>query len=248
MRAALLAMLFLNGLLALVAANQAKSLQSSPAEKVKVELFVMSKCPDGAYCENVFIPSLLRLAPILDLSVDYIAQRNSAISQANITCLHGVSECEGNRQQLCAQLLSSAAPLSLQYLNFTSCQAQSYRNVPDNAATCAKQSGFDADKLQSCVSSVGQQLLFDSVNYSRSRNQSTSCTVLIENSLWCIRDGGAWKQCNEGTDANSLITAVCKRYKGTDTPAVCQQALATTTTTDEPAVSSWRGLYNRLKL
>ena len=232
------------GLLATLTVSHAKTLQSLPSDKVKVEFFVMSKCPDAAYCENVFAPSLYVLSPILDLSFDYIAQRGSAVSLGNITCLHGEGECEGNRQQLCAQLLSSPRPLTLQYLNFTSCQAQSYRAVPTNADSCAKQTGFDATKLQSCVTSVGQQLLLDSVTYSRSRNQSVSCTILVQDQLWCQRDS-TWKQCNEGTDGDSLITAVCKRYKGTDAPAVCQQA---TSSTNEPDAFSKRGLFTRLKL
>jgi len=224
----------LTTLLAVFAVSHGRSVQSSPSDKVKVEFFVMSKCPDAAYCEATFAPALYQLSPILDLSFDYIAQRDTAVTLANITCPHGEGECEGNRQQLCAQLLSSPHPLTLQYLNFTTCQAASYRTVPTNAIECAQQAGFDADKLQSCVSSVGQQLLLDSVNYSRARNQSVSCSVLVDNNMWCQRDS-TWKQCNEGTTGDSLITAVCKRYRGSDTPAICQQALGR------------RGLLNRLK-
>lgn len=248
MRATLLVVLSLAGLLTLLAVCQARALQSSPADKVKVEFFVMSRCPDAAYCEATFVPALFQLSPILDLSVDYIARRGSTVTATNITCMHGENECEGNRQQLCSQLLSSANPLSLQYLNFTTCQAASYREVPNNAAACAKQSGFDGAKLQSCVSSVGQQLLYDSVNYSRARNQSVSCTVLVEDRLWCIRDSSTWKQCSEGTDGASLITAVCSRYKGTDTPAVCQQAASGRSDNQESKVAGLRGLLGRLKL
>jgi len=248
MRASVLVVLCFTGLLATLAVSQARSLRSSPTDKVKVEMFVMSRCPDAAYCEAAFVPALLQLSPILDLSVDYIAQRGSAVTLANITCMHGENECEGNRQQLCSQLLSSARPLSLQYLNFTTCQAASYRDVPNNGAACAQKTGFDADKLQSCVSSVGQQLLFDSVNYSRSRNQSVSCTLLVEDALWCIRDGSTWKQCSEGTDGPSLITAVCNRYKGSDTPAVCQQvAAAPSSSNNDVKAAGLRGLFARLK-
>ena len=173
------------------------------------------------------------------------------LTLANITCMHRESECEGNRQQLCAQLLSSARPLSLQYLNFTACQSQTYQTVPDNADACAVQAGFDAGKLQSCVSSVGQQLLFDSATYTRQRNQSVSCSILVDDQPWCQRDT-TWKQCNEGNDASSLITAVCNRYKGSNKPDVCKQAAATTstiasTTTFNKATNK-RQPFARLKL
>ena len=243
MRAKLLVVLTIAALLALLAVGQAKSMRAAPSDKVKVEFFVMSRCPDAAYCEAAYAPSLLALAPILDLSVDYIAQRGSNLTATNTTCMHGEPECVGNRQQLCAQLLSSAQPLSLQYLNFTTCQSASYRDVPNNAAACAKQSGFDLTQLQACVDSVGQQLLYESAAYSRQRNQSVSCTVLLDNDMWCVRDGGQWKQCSGGSDAGSFVTAVCNKYTGIDSPAVCKTGLAATASDDSAAESPMARLH-----
>ena len=71
MRVASLALLVVC-LVAMLAVNEARSVRSSPSDKVKVEFFVMSKCPDAATCESVFAPSLYALAPILDLSVSTI--------------------------------------------------------------------------------------------------------------------------------------------------------------------------------
>ncbi|CAL1168489.1 unnamed protein product [Cladocopium goreaui] len=75
--------------------------------KVQVEFFVMSKCPDAKACEDSFLPVLQDLRSLVDLKFTYIG---SAEGQ-EVQCMHGPSECEGDKQRLCIQQVASVEHL-----------------------------------------------------------------------------------------------------------------------------------------
>ena len=39
-----------------------------------------------------------------------------------------------------------------------------------------------------------------------------SCTVRLNNEIYCIRDDGEWKDCPSGPDVEDLVTAVERLY------------------------------------
>lgn len=48
-----------------------------------------------------------------------------------------------------------------------------------------------------------------------SQNQAgvtKSCTVRLNNEIYCIRDGGEWKNCPNGPEVNDLVIEILKLY------------------------------------
>lgn len=39
-----------------------------------------------------------------------------------------------------------------------------------------------------------------------------SCTVRLNEEIYCIRDGGQWKDCPHGAGVNDLVIAIEKQY------------------------------------
>ena len=69
----------------------------------RLDLFVMSRCPDAWRCQQGFLPGLLRqLGSHVELHVNYIAELDAS-ERSGVRCLHGRAECEGNIHQLCVQ-------------------------------------------------------------------------------------------------------------------------------------------------
>lgn len=177
----------------------------------------MSKCPDARKCELLFIPSLLKLAPIVNFTVSYIAFGNSP---KDIQCLHGDDECQGNKQQLCVQHLSSQQTI----LKYLQCQSQDVDTIPTSGETCFKQVADPTLKwsdIDTCSNSQkGADLLYLSMEKSRSVSAKKSCTIHLNGKFWCMHDG-RWYGCTEGRDAESFIKSICSRYNGPNRPNEC---------------------------
>jgi len=188
-------------------------LPSNP--NVKLDFYVMAKCPDAEVCEAVFAPAVVSLSAIIDLRVNYIAR----YLHSNMSCPHGPTECVGDKQQLCAQLLSPSSALT--WWNFTACQSATRNTIPANAEACAANTSISFPLLSACVEHAGERLLYASALTSAAAGQSISCTLTINDQQWCQHNGD-WVGCDEGNDADSLIAAVCKRYKGDDAPPACK--------------------------
>ena len=180
------------------------------------------RCPDAQFCEAAWNASIVSLLPIIDLNMDYIARQ---LVPSNITCPHGPTECVGDAQQLCAQLMADPSAPSAQWWSFATCQSATRNDIPGNGAACAKQAGLDAGLLDACVSSVGSNLLYYSGQRAIAAKQGVSCTITLNDQQWCQHDS-TWKGCAEGNDGPSLVRAICKRYTGATLPAVCKEALA----------------------
>ena len=177
----------------------------------------MSKCPDARKCETLFAPSLIKLSPIINFTVSFIAYE----TQPNqIECMHGPDECAGNKQQLCVQSMCSQTTL----LKFLQCQSRQLGNIPNNGEQRVKEASDGSLKwsdVDACVKSDKANELFrKSLQITRSHSAKKSCTMKLNGELWCMHDGG-WYGCSEGTDEKSLIRAICKRYNGANKPAEC---------------------------
>ena len=159
--------------------------------------------------------------------MNYIARQ---LIPSNITCPHGPTECVGDQQQLCAQLLANPISGAEQWWGFSACQSATRTSIPDNAEECAAKVGLDYKALNDCVSSVGPNLLYYSAERTLQAKQSVSCTLTLNGVQWCQHDS-TWKGCAEGNDGDSLIRAVCKRYTGAATPDVCKRSMGKDTPT-----------------
>lgn len=191
-------------------------------QPVRVDFFVMSKCPDARKCELLFIPTLFKLAPIVNFTISYIAFGNSP---KDIHCLHGDEECQGNKQQLCVQNLSSQQTI----LKFLQCQSKDVDTIPSSAEGCFKESSDGSSKwsdIDACSKSEkGADLLYLSAEKSRLVSAKKSCTIHLNGRFWCMHDG-SWYGCTEGRNEKSFIKAICARYIGPNKPSECSTIVA----------------------
>ena len=137
---------------------------------------------------------------------------HSIDSSNNIQCKHGATECLGNILILCAQnLYPNKAVISL---GFSNCLISSYSQIPqrEHVENCALEHGVDFDELNSCVSDVGNgmELLRKSIERSEAAGVKTSCTVRVRGKVWCVRDGGEWKDCVGGHGVDDLVEEILK--------------------------------------
>ncbi|KAI9089804.1 hypothetical protein DFS34DRAFT_382888 [Phlyctochytrium arcticum] len=186
-------------------------------QMVDVELFVMSKCPDAVYCEGVFANVLAKVLPIVHFATHYIATPNAS-ALYGATCKHGDDECKGNIQQLC---IRSADPNPSTWYNYLLCSNRDYRSIPSThrARACAKSVGLNYDQsIKPCVDGhEGRNLLVEDAQVGRARGISTSCTVVFNKRQRCVRDGGRWRDCEDGGKVQDFVRDVClKAYDGLD--------------------------------
>jgi len=184
---------------------------------VRVDFFVMSKCPDAKLCETYFAPSLLKLASIVNFTVSYIGQEPKS---NEFQCMHGTDECIGNKQQLCVQSMTSQTNL----IKFLQCQSSKIESIPSNGEQCLKEACGDSLKwadVNACVTgSKGNVLMHQALERTRAASASKSCTIHLNGKFWCMHDG-SWISCREGHDEMSLIKAICARYSGPNRPVDC---------------------------
>lgn len=97
--------------------------------------------------------------------------------------------------------------------------------------TCASEHGIDFDALNRCASQQddddtgddqedtpvsGIALLRESALHSDMVGVTKSCTVRLQDEVWCIRDGAVWKDCGKNEERSKvkiLVDEVEKLWK-----------------------------------
>ena len=183
---------------------------SQPSNKtlVPLEAHIMSKCPDAKDClVNLVVPAMEKVVDQVDFSISYIG---SISSDDTVQCMHGPDECLGDMLSLCAQQLFPRDPK--RSLGFTNCMIMQYPDIPkrDLVEECALEHGISFDDINTCISDEGRGtgLLEASVSRSKDAGVVKSCTVRLAEKIWCIRDGGQWKNCSQGHEPSDLADAV----------------------------------------
>jgi len=59
----------------------------------------------------------------------------------------------------------------------------------------------------------GMGMLRDSIRRSKDAGVTSSCTVRLDEKIYCIRDDGEWKDCPNGPGVNDLVIAIEKLYQ-----------------------------------
>lgn len=185
----------------------------------------MSKCPDAQVCVQQYAADIAALNGYIDVQFSHIVQDMSE-DGSQVKCMHGPSECDGNRQQACiqqqAKARSTQTDTTLQLYNYILCDVKDFKNIPDNAEQCASDTGFDYNVLHNCYNSErGVQALRQSVARTRAAHAKKSCTMTLDSSPFAIHDG-VWNTADK--QAPNLIQAVCDALndRGADKPAVCK--------------------------
>ncbi|KAI9799808.1 MAG: hypothetical protein M1825_004368 [Sarcosagium campestre] len=194
--------------------NSQVSLGIPKNNKVRLEAHIMSKCPDAKDClHDLVVPAMQRVSDKVDFTLSFIGETTE--HDDGVSCKHGPPECLGNMLELCA---ASLYPDPKIYLGFTMCLTRDYGDIPDKdlVQDCALEHSIDFDKLNACVSSddgYALGLLRKSVERSAAANVTYSCTVRLNEEIRCIRDGGAWKNCEGGSNVDDLVRDVEQLYR-----------------------------------
>eukprot|EP00882_Tetradesmus_deserticola_P007385 GHRQ01007780.1.p1 GENE.GHRQ01007780.1~~GHRQ01007780.1.p1 ORF type:complete len:286 (+),score=70.57 GHRQ01007780.1:490-1347(+) len=216
--------------------------QASAADKVAVELFVMSLCPDAKFCENHFSKFLKQLPTVAFVRTEYIATLVDNTTAA-VTCPHGKVECEGNKLQMCVQA-HLPADKNIDYLDILKCHSQGDVSKPAEMKLCMTASGVPAavqEKALACASGPeADQLLAQSAKLVTDREVKRSCTVYIDGKRRCIRDGARWYDCPEGDTAGAFIRQICDAHKASTGSAApeCAAAMAANPFSPAPSVKA----------
>lgn len=184
--------------------------QESLPTSLNIEFFVMSKCPDAKFCEDTFLPVIKELAPLVTVNFTSIG---GALDSVGVpSCMHGASECEGNRQRLCAQKAAEQDGAVDKLLTFSACQDADAANIPKCGEACASEAGLDTADFMACAKSggEGQSLFKAAAARSKALGIKISCTVRVQDEVFCVHNGD-WTNCSScGEDKPACLrTKIC---------------------------------------
>ncbi|CAJ0649467.1 10896_t:CDS:2 [Entrophospora sp. SA101] len=167
-------------------------------EKVLVDLFVMSRCPDAVVCE------LKEVNDIAIITTDYVANLNDS-EKYGVTCKHGELEC--------IECLNQDISLIGTYNHAKKCTNQVLGVTAATTVNITNSADDNYSKVDKCVNSKeGRTLLMKSVLKTTMYNVTKSCTMFINQKLRCIRDG-YWYDCDEGHSVEDFVQSIRKAYE-----------------------------------
>ncbi|KAJ2234905.1 hypothetical protein IWW45_003023 [Coemansia sp. RSA 485] len=192
-------------------------------DKVLIDLFVMSRCPDAVKVEEVFSKVVPAVYSIMDVQLNFIATLDPNATYG-AQCKHGDEECLGNIDELCALNHRPDLPSFWRFLQCLNSRFDSIGRDPDLSLKCANSAGLDTAAFLTCVSqSEGRALFKQSVENTLFAGVKTSATVYIDGKLRCVEDEG-WRDCPGGYKPNDFIRDICAAYKGAaPRPSICAQ-------------------------
>ncbi|KHJ30416.1 putative gamma interferon inducible lysosomal thiol reductase [Erysiphe necator] len=174
----------------------------------------MSKCPDAQDCLKMMVlPTMERISEKINFTLSYIGETTP---NDGVYCMHGPEECMGNIAELCA---AKVYPDPKIYLGYAMCLSREYSEIPDRGLLeeCALEYGMDFQKLNQCASKddgdYGIELLRQSIRHSKEVGVTKSCTVRLNEKIYCVRDGRKWVECPNGPAVEDLISAVEDLYQ-----------------------------------
>ncbi|KAJ5893722.1 hypothetical protein N7495_005413 [Penicillium taxi] len=213
--------------------------------KIPLEAHIMSKCPDAQEClQELILPAMEQISDKVDFRLSFIATASK--DSPDIQCKHGPEECIGDILMLCAanlpfpaaedeSLLPQTYPHTpiIRSLGFANCLINDYSRIPqrDFVQQCALEHGIDFNALNKCASQQsddpddgpdgapplsGIAFLREDAIRGQELGVKVSCTVRLDEKVWCVRDGGVWKDCvqnGEGGKPQVLINEVNRIWK-----------------------------------
>jgi len=176
---------------------------------VPLEAHIMSKCPDAKQClQELVLPTMQRVLDKVNFTLSYVG---TPTDNDGVACMHGPEECLGNIIELCAAALYPDPKI---YLGFTMCLAKDYKDIPQRSLVedCALEHGVEFKKLDECAvrddGGYGMGLLRDSVRRTIEAGVTKSCTIRLNNEIYCTYDSGT--DCH---GVNDLVIEIEKLYQ-----------------------------------
>ncbi|MBN2801120.1 MAG: hypothetical protein JXX28_18420 [Deltaproteobacteria bacterium] len=154
------------------AARAATAGASGDVQPIRMDLYVMSRCPYGVQAEQAIIPAAQKFGAALDLHIEYIGKG----AAGSLESMHGKPEVDGDLSQVCTRELAPAS-----FLDMISCQNEDMRSIGTNWQGCADRLHLDKAALTACVEGdQGQQLLGASFAKSMAQGATGSPTILLD--------------------------------------------------------------------
>eukprot|EP01100_Stratorugosa_tubuloviscum_P013768 TRINITY_DN708_c0_g1_i1.p1 TRINITY_DN708_c0_g1~~TRINITY_DN708_c0_g1_i1.p1 ORF type:complete len:222 (-),score=77.20 TRINITY_DN708_c0_g1_i1:118-783(-) len=189
------------------------------APLVPVDFYVMSKCPYASDYVLDFQQNVLNyegLPGIVNITMNYVATVDPT-QPSGFDSKHGQSEVWGDINELCVMNETSNWSGWWQYVY---CMFQTYNLIPDNSNSCAAQTNFNYNTIQSCVNgNLGSKLLTNSIDVTNSLGwdpRPGSPTVYVNGQ--CIYGYSPCKVLDPST--SSVRKYICGQYTG-PLPAGC---------------------------
>eukprot|EP00882_Tetradesmus_deserticola_P005064 GHRQ01005335.1.p1 GENE.GHRQ01005335.1~~GHRQ01005335.1.p1 ORF type:complete len:234 (+),score=77.69 GHRQ01005335.1:439-1140(+) len=202
-------------------------------ERVDVDLFVMSKCPDALYAETALDPALQELKDILSFNMHFIGVKQE---DGTYACKHGPTECAGNVQQLCVQLHSPPSQRYDWLYKFVLCsnrQGLDGIGTFATATSCLKEASVPfapGTKMVGFMYGPGHdELLQQDMHNTAALGVQTSATIQMDGNTICVRDAGEWKECPAGSEPENFKQILCATYAAKNKghmPPACTPSLA----------------------
>jgi hypothetical protein len=181
---------------------------------VPFEAHIMSKCIDAKDClRELILPTMTRAYDKVNFTLSFLG---TPTENDGVDCKHGPEECLGNILELCAAELYPDPKISL---GFTMCLTRDYHDIPQRELVedCALEHAVDFAALNECATkdmgAHGMDLLRKSVRRTSQAGITKSCTVRLNNEIYCVRDDRKWVDCPHGASVNDLVVAIEKLYR-----------------------------------
>jgi hypothetical protein len=139
--------------------------------------------------------------------------------------------CAANLPFTPSTTITNSLTPTIRSLGFANCLISEYDKIPDRSLVedCALEHGIEFDALNKCLSHQnddmddpsdptpddpsGIALLRKSARHSEEVGVQTSCTVRLDETIWCVRDGQVWKDCASGSSVSALVKQVEQLWK-----------------------------------
>jgi hypothetical protein len=172
-------------------------------DQVEMTMHIMSQCPYGAKVVDAITPVARKLGDRFKLNLEYIGR----ITDDGLTSMHGESEVQGNKLQLCVHAHGSTE----EWYDFLDCQNKNWRQIPQGWERCAEQAKVDVGAVRTCYEGdEGTQLLRASFERSTKAGASGSPTIFVDGERY---SGGRTEQ--------AFARSICAQYSG-DGPDFCE--------------------------
>ncbi|KAH7035398.1 uncharacterized protein B0I36DRAFT_92050 [Microdochium trichocladiopsis] len=217
-------------------------LPSANTHLVPLEAHIMSKCPDAKDClKELVLPAMMRVYDKVNFTLSYIGTptENDGVEckhgpnecMGNIIELcaaHlypdpkiylGFTMCLTRDYKLIPQrelVEDCALEHGIDFGKLNNCAAQDdgalgmsmlRSSVQRTAAVSLRSSSWGVPFICCCL------LYSDIVSHPQQAGVTKSCTVRLDEQIYCIRDDGEWSDCPSGAGVNDLVIAVEKIYR-----------------------------------
>ncbi|KAJ6144678.1 hypothetical protein N7470_008573 [Penicillium chermesinum] len=208
---------------------------SDDSKKVPFEAHIMSKCPDAQAClRQLVIPTMEQVYDKVDFQLSFIAKKprnrvhawSRRMHRKHADALRSQPPFSAHKRPIFASSVVPRTPI-VRSLGFANCLTTDYQRIPDRnfVQNCALEHGIDFEALNTCASQQddntggphestplsGLALLRQSALRGEELGVKTSCTIRVNETVWCVHDNNQWKDCAKNGDNPKVLAEEIRR-------------------------------------